>query len=237
MMSRIAYQSLNWELMVDNINYFSLGDEKSIGDIHHYQLTGNTSRISPRLPLSSSSRSALVIVDMQEHFLNLPESREGLDEIIQNINRLITYFDDNKLPVIHAITSFDADGSNWDLKMGVNKTPELIEGEGDTQILPNIHVSDRHRIIRITRYSAFFKTDLAQLLNAENIHRAVVVGAYTHYCVNATIIDAYAHDYVPCIVTDAVISQLENESELLISRMRRNGYHTFKTSEFLKGPA
>lgn len=237
MISRIANQPFNWELMVDNITYIRLGDGKSNEDIHHYQLTGNIIDISPRLPLSAGSRSALVIVDMQEHFFNLPERREGLEEVVQNINQLINYFDDNKLPIVHAISSFDANGSNWDLKMRVNNTPELIEGEHDTQILSNIQISDRHRIIHKTRYSAFFKTDLAQLLNAENVHRVVVVGAYTHYCVNATIFDAYAHDFVPCIVTDAVISHLESESELLISRMRRNGYHTFKTSEFLREPA
>ncbi len=234
MMGRIAYQAINWELVVDNIAYVGRCDGKTNRDIHLFQLVGNASEIYPRLPLSPGSRSALVIVDMQGHFFKQPDRREGLEDVIQNINRLISIFDKNELPVVHAITSFNADGSNWDIKMTASNTPELIEGVDDTQILPNIQVSERHTIIRKTRYSAFFKTDLAELLNKEVIQRVVVVGAYTHYCVNATIFDAYAHDFVPCLITDAVISHLDTESEMMISRMRRNGYHTLKTSEFLQ---
>jgi nicotinamidase-related amidase len=174
---------------------------------------------------------------MQGHFFKHPDRRKGLEEVIQNINRLIDFFDNNERPVVHAITSFNADGSDWDLKMTASNRRELIEGEYDTQILPNIHVSERHTIVRKTRYSAFFNTDLAELMNMDEIQEVVVVGAYTHYCVNATIFDAYAHDFVPCIITDAVISHLDSESEMMISRMRRNGYHTQKTSEFLMDPA
>lgn len=236
-MERIVDQAFNWELDVDNVAFVGPGIGQSKIDIHQYQLVGNTSEIYPRLPLSAGSRSALVIVDMQGHFFKHPDRRKGLEEVIQNINRLIGFFDNNELPVVHAITSFNADGSDWDLKMTASNTGELIEGEYNTQILPNIHVSERHTIVRKTRYSAFFNTDLAELLNMEEIQRVVVVGAYTHYCVNATIFDAYAHDFVPCIITDAVISHLDSESDVMISRMRRNGYHTHKASEFLKGSA
>lgn len=58
-------------------------------------------------------------------------------------------------------------------------------------------------------------------------------GGYTHYCVNATVFDAFAHDFIPGIVTDAVISHLKQESELMIARMRRNGYHVMSTQEAL----
>ena len=61
---------------------------------------------SPLLPLPEDSRSALVVVDMQNFFFRLPERSRGLDEVIQNINRLVEYFDANDLPVIHAVSSF-----------------------------------------------------------------------------------------------------------------------------------
>ncbi len=45
---------------------------------------------------------------------------------------------------------------------------------------------------------------------------------------------AYAHDLVPALATDAVISHLPEESALLIERMRRNGYHVLSTAEWLE---
>ena len=189
---------------------------------------------SPLLPLPEDSRSALVVVDMQNFFFRLPERSRGLDEVIQNINRLVEYFDANDLPVIHAVSSFQADRSDWDLKMIMNGDPELIEGDEETRILAQIRVTEKHNIVKKTRYSAFFKTNLAEFLNNERINSVVVVGAYTHYCVNATVSDAYAHDFVPCLITDAVISHLDAESIVMIDRMRRNGYHVLTSSEFLE---
>jgi hypothetical protein len=52
-------------------------------------------------------------------------------------------------------------------------------------------------------------------------------------CVNATVFDAYCHDLVPCLVTDTTISHLAEETEVMIERMRRNGYHVLSTAEYL----
>jgi nicotinamidase-related amidase len=191
--------------------------------------------VSALLPLPHNARSALAIVDMQEFFFQKPERRQGLDLVIDNINRLITFFQGRHLPVVHVITCYKADGSDWELKMKATGEPELIEGSPEAAILPQIQVSPDHLIIKKTRYSAFFKTDLADLLRASSIHRLMVVGAYTHYCVNATVFDAYAHDIVPGIVTDAVISHLPDEAAIMIDRMRRNGYHVCLTDEVIQG--
>jgi nicotinamidase-related amidase len=188
-----------------------------------------------KLPLSPGTRSALLIVDMQEFTFRQPERRRGLEVVINNINRLIDYFDSTSQPVFHIITCFKADGSNWDLKMKASGNAELIEGTPEAAILPQIQVSAHHRRLIKTRYSAFFKTGLAEMLHEEGVRRVVVVGAYTHYCVNATVFDAWSHDFVPGLVTDGVISHLEEEARLMIDRMRRNGFHVGSVEEFVSG--
>ncbi|MCI0477341.1 MAG: cysteine hydrolase [Anaerolineales bacterium] len=185
------------------------------------------------LPLLLHARSALVIVDMQEFFFRKPERRQNLDQVIANINTLIEYFDVRWLPTFHIVSKYKADRSDWDLKMKMAGEPELIEDAPETAILAPIRISESHAIISKTRYSAFFKTDLAERLHQQNIARVVVVGAYTHYCVNATIFDAYGHDFVPCLITDAVTSHRPDETALMIERMRRNGYHIFTTAKFI----
>jgi nicotinamidase-related amidase len=185
------------------------------------------------LPLPSNARSALVIVDMQEFFFRKPERREGLNQVVANINRLIEHFESRQFPVCHVITAFKPNGSDWELKMQAANEPELIEGTAETEILPQVRLRNTHRIFIKTRYSAFFKTPLAEHLQSENIQRVVVGGAYTHYCVNATIFDAYCHDFVPCIITDAVTSHLQDEAAMLIERMKRNGYHVLTTDQLI----
>ncbi len=188
-----------------------------------------------RLPLSPSARSALLIVDMQEFFFRQPERRRNLETVAGNINRLIDHFETTSQPIVHVISRFKADGSDWDLKMKAAGKPELIEGTPEAAILPQIRVSADHRTIVKTRYSAFFKTGLAEILHQDQVERVLVAGAYTHYCVNATVFDAWCHDFVPGIVTDAVLSHLEEESGMMIERMRRNGYHVGTVEDYMTG--
>jgi nicotinamidase-related amidase len=191
--------------------------------------------MSTLLPVPENTRSALAIVDMQEFFFQKPERRQNLETTIQNINRLISFFEVHHLPVVHVITSYKTDGSDWELKMKITEKPELIENTPETAIVSQIKVSPDHLLVKKTRYSAFFKTNLADFLRDNHIHRLMVVGAYTHYCVNATVFDAYAYDFVPGIITDAVVSHLPEEAALMLDRMRRNGYHVCRTKEFLEG--
>jgi isochorismate hydrolase len=77
-----------------------------------------------KLPLPDGARSALLIVDMQEFFFRMPERRHYLDEVVTNINHLIRHFEQQGEPVVHAVTAYAADGSDWDLKIRAAGTPE-----------------------------------------------------------------------------------------------------------------
>jgi len=185
------------------------------------------------LALPPNHRTALIIVDMQTTYFRDDERRQGIQDACAAINRLSAAFDACTLPVYHVISSYKADRSDWDLKMLEAGVPEFIEGTPEVAILPQIDVRPVHHILTKTRYSAFFKTDLVQRLQAARIDRAAVAGAYTHHCVNATIIDAYCHNFVPCLVRDAVLSHRPKESAVMVERMRRNGYHILTADELI----
>lgn len=185
------------------------------------------------LPLPPNARTALLIVDMQVFFFTRSERRIGIDAVVTNINRLIEKFDAAGDPVVHIVSEYQPDGSDWDLKMRIKGVPELIKDSPESQILKEIIVNQGHHIVQKTRYSGFFRTGLSVLLNSMDVNRVFVTGGYTHYCVNATVFDAYAHDFVPGVVTDAVISHLTEESDLMVVRMRRNGYHVMTTQEVI----
>jgi NAD+ synthase len=187
------------------------------------------------LPVRPNARSALLVIDMQEFFFRRPERRSNLKTVTENINRLSAYFDKRGFPVVHIATAYQAGGFDWDLKMLSSGIAQMITGTEEAAFLPEMTIQPHHLKLTKTRYSAFFKTNLADLLDALDIQRVVVTGAYTHYCVNATVFDAYAHDFVPGLATDAVTSHLPEESQMIIARMRRNGFHVMTTKEFLMG--
>jgi NAD+ synthase len=185
------------------------------------------------LPLPLKPIDALLIIDMQEFFFHIPERRNGLPQVIQSINHMIQHFDMLGWPVVHVISAYQPDKTDWDLKMKASDTPELILGSPESQILPEINVQPGHWQVRKTRYSAFFRTDLAERLRKAGVSRTVVCGAYTHYCVNATVFDAYANDFIPALITDSVISHLPAETDVLLDRMRRNGYHLMRSTDYM----
>ena len=51
--------------------------------------------------------------------------------------------------------------------------------------------------------SAFFATDLAQVLRARGVDTCVIAGLTTSGCVRATALDALCHGFIPLVVADA----------------------------------
>ena len=122
------------------------------------------------LPIQQNARSCLIIVDMQNFFFRQEERRRNLNEVINNINKLISFFDKCALPVFHVVSCYKMDGSDWDLKMKAAGNPELIEGTQEAAILPDIAVLKNHKTIIKTRYSSFFKTDLADQFTPKELN-------------------------------------------------------------------
>jgi len=67
------------------------------------------------LPLPENPRSALALSTCRV-FFRKPERQQNLGIVIRNINRLVGFFETRHLPVVHVITCYKADGSDWDLK-------------------------------------------------------------------------------------------------------------------------
>ena len=109
-----------------------------------------------QLPFSQTARSALLVVDMQNFFFQKDERRRLLMPALEKINRLIDFFDAQDLPVVHVVSGYMADGSDWDLKMKAAGAPELIEGTPEAEILPEIIFREAHLVVRKTSGTVLF---------------------------------------------------------------------------------
>jgi nicotinamidase-related amidase len=162
--------------------------------------------------------SALIVVDMQEFFLNpaSPTFTCGGEAIIPNVQSLIAAFRKKGRPVIftrhvHHPSGMDVGimGWWWD-GMCREGTPEsevhnaLAPLQGEKQILKH-------------RYSAFYDTDLETILRCQGVKDLVVSGIMTNMCCESTARDAYYRDYrvfFPADGTGSVIEEMHIASLL-----------------------
>lgn len=151
--------------------------------------------------------AALLILDMQNFFL-LKGSHafvpSGL-EIIPNIQLLYQYFSKHEFPII--FTRHESDSSPKDLMKKWWRDSILTE-EKKSQIVPDFDTNS-HQIIVKHQYSAFFNTQLNEVLQGKSITQLVITGVLTHLCCETTARDAFMHGYQVFFPYDATASYTE----------------------------
>jgi isochorismate hydrolase len=72
---------------------------------------------------------------------------------------------------------------------------DLLSGEHRySQILPDLE-AQAEQIINKTRYDAFFKTQLATVLDDLGVKQVVICGVMTHLCCESSARSAFMHDF------------------------------------------
>ena len=133
-------------------------------------------------------KAALIVIDMQETF------RCNMDIIsdiqIENIKKLIDYADKSG-----AKTIFTRHNDNYPISASLIKWWEgdgdkLESGSDSWQIIKEFDATGR-TIIDKNQYSAFFNTNLDDILKKNNIEDVIIVGVMTNCCCETTSRDAF----------------------------------------------
>ena len=163
------------------------------------------------------SRTALLVVDMQADFAS-PEGaagRWGLDlstvpDALAAAERLARAARAAKVPVLFAglFTSPETDSPAWSERMRRRGGDPDIEAALCREGAPGSAFvgpwpASGEIVIRKTRYSAFWNTDLDARLKALGVDTLVLAGLTTECCVADTARDAFNLDYHVFVVADA----------------------------------
>lgn len=124
---------------------------------------------------------------------------------------------DMQVGLFENITRFDAEG----VVQRINAISNTLRGLGGTvifiqhedkgihvpgskgwQILPSLERTDEDPIIRKQACDAFYKTNLADELDQNNITKLILTGCATDFCVDTTIRAAASRDYEVTVVRD-----------------------------------
>ena len=144
------------------------------------------------------SRTALIIVDMQNVFAGRGES-SGLvgptitGELIEKTKSLIETARKAAIKVVYLKMMKDPE----------RKSKSLIRTVGDTKIIYELSPLPGDIVIEKTWYSGFRETSLDGILRESRIEYLIFIGVVTNVCVESTLRDSYFLDYWPILVSDA----------------------------------
>ena len=182
-------------------------------------------------------KRALVIVDMQNDFVlpNAPQSVRGALQIIPNLQKVLRFFREKKLPVFHAIREYRADGSDIEKTrlVGFLKQSYCVPNTQGVQIIQELSPIDgEYRIIK-NRFSAFMQTELDFILRRLEVQEIVVCGIQYPNCIRATVFDAIALGYDVTLIRDATGAQTKEVAKANIDDMKNINVECITTKEIL----
>ena len=129
-------------------------------------------------------RSALLVLDMQNIFLN-PSSHAYIpssDFILSNVNKLVEFYEKKHLPIIYTRHISHLNENNLMRKWW--QSPILIDNE-NSALSSELLIKSGEILIK-NHYSAFFKTQLAEKLHDLEISQLVITGVMPHLCCEST---------------------------------------------------
>jgi nicotinamidase-related amidase len=166
-------------------------------------------------------KPAIVIVDMLRDSL---EAVPGFPitplarGICPNINRLTEFARGRFVPVIFSMDSF----LKRDFIFRGKMKERSIRGTRDAEVTDLLLQAATDIYSPKRRFSAFYKTDMDQILRLHGVDTVAICGISTHWCVLVTAIDALANDFQACILEDCCAAFTKEIHETTLNLYRNN---------------
>ncbi len=164
------------------------------------------------------TRNCLIVIDMQNDFLDRLGDDSRADLILKT-NQLIDIFRASGCPVIWVQQVLNPDLSDAFLEMRDQQTSVVIDGTAGAEIDSGLAQRDEDAVIVKKRYSAFFGTNLEQILSELAPDQVTLAGVNTHACIRTTAIDAYQLDMRVVLASECVGSHDPEHARISMAYM------------------
>jgi ureidoacrylate peracid hydrolase len=178
-----------------------------------------------------AARSALVVVDMQNHFVapgfhaEVPAARD----IVSTINRIARAMRETGGTVIWIQTTASGAREQWANHHRFDMTPEraearlasLSEDARGFELYPSLEVASDDLRVKKIKYSAFIQgsSDLDSQLKRRGIESLLIAGTTTNVCCESTARDAMMLDYRVIVLSDATAASTIEEHEAALNSL------------------
>lgn len=180
---------------------------------------------------TNADRTALLIVDMQNSFLDAKGSMtrigmscERLRPAIDGCVRLVCAARELSIPVIftrYVYLPGYADGGlvTSELLPAMRDVDALIQGSWDADIIAELAPRTDEIVIDKSRPSSFYGTRLEPALTGLGVTSLVVAGVTTNVCVETTVRDAGQRDYRTTVARDATAEYDDRRHSVALETM------------------
>ncbi len=165
------------------------------------------------------NKPALIVIDMQNDFLDQwpGPSRERL---VRSTRELVAIMRNPGHPVIWVRQEFESDLRDAFPEMRARGIRITMKGTPGCQIVPELDVAAGDTVVIKKRYSAFFGTNLDQILAALQPDALILAGINTHACIRMAAIDAYQRDWPVVLAADCIDSYDKEHHEVSLRYMK-----------------
>jgi maleamate amidohydrolase len=164
-------------------------------------------------------KSVLIVIDMLKDFwAGQDEARR--DALVGAINDLAAALRAHARPVIWVRQEFEPDLSDAFPEMRAKNIRVTIKGTEGCQLLESLAVAAPDAVVVKKRYSAFFGTNLEELLDRLAPDTLILAGINTHACIRTTAIDAYQRDWPVILALDCIDSYDREHHEVSVRYMK-----------------
>jgi bifunctional isochorismate lyase/aryl carrier protein len=149
-------------------------------------------------------RAVLLVHDMQAYFLNaFAVDQSPIPELLAHIQKLLDQCRKLGIPVVYTAQPGEQSREERGLLLdfwgeGINKAPQL------KYIVPEVAPAEGDVVLDKWRYSAFRKSNLAELMRAKGRDQLIITGIYAHIGCLMTAGEAFMQDIQAFMVADAL---------------------------------
>ena len=152
---------------------------------------------------------ALVIVDMQQWFLD--ENPQPFHEkLLPNVQAALALARSAGIPVVHVITRYSHDRSDWPRVYRGKDKIWCLEGTEGVEIVDEARPLPGEPVVVKTRFSGFYESDLDGTLQRLGVDTLFFAGYSSDVCVRLTVMDAYNRGYDQYLLADCVHAARED---------------------------
>lgn len=188
------------------------------------------------------TRAAFLLIDMQNGFID-PTSAlcvAGAADTVPACAHALDFARSIGMSIFHIRRIYSADGANvepvryrqW--RDGGRPLSPASEDESSLNWPDMLTPADGDRVMVKSRFSAFFDTQLDDVLSREGINTVVLAGTTTPNCVRSTCYDALSLNYNVVVLEDATSSRTPEVQRANIEDMAYIGAHIMSVAEFLE---
>ncbi len=177
--------------------------------------------------ISQEGKSVLMVVDVQEKFINESMQQEDAARLVNNINRAIREARPKEVIFIQAEYRV----------LSVSLKGIKVISEGFSDLSPMLDIKMNDPVFRKDKPSAFTNEALVAHLEKQHVNRIYLVGLFAGECIRATALDGLDRGYHIAVVGEGVASKDPRKLEKYLKRLYNNGVEILSIDAFCKSIA